>query len=104
MNITNLTGADVISAFGSGLSPITSSVVGNTVTGQNVIVGALVLLLLAGVFLVAGLGFDVTLFLLSIAVYELGVLGYLPAIATYAVLVVWAFIVFIAFYRLVLRR
>ena len=104
MNITNLTGADVISAFGQGISPITTSVIGVTASGQNVLVGALVLLLLAGVFLVTGLGFDVTLFLLSIAAYELGVIGVLPQIVTYAVLFVWAAIVFIALYRLVLRR
>lgn len=104
MNITNLTGADVISAFGQGISPITTSVIGVTASGQNVLVGALVLLLLAGVFLIVGLGFDLTLFLLSVAAYELAVIGVLPVIVQYVVLLVWALIIFFAVYRLLLRR
>ena len=51
-----------------------------------------------------GLGFDLTLFLLSVAAYELAVIGVLPVIVQYVVLLVWALIIFFAVYRLLLRR
>jgi hypothetical protein len=104
MNITNASGADLLGAFTQSLAPITSQVLGVTTTGESVLFGAIVLLFLLGVFTVAGLGFDVILLLLSVAAYELSVLGLLPIIVGYAVLFVWALIVFFAFYRLVLRR
>lgn len=103
-NITNLTGADTLSAFGQALAPIQTNVLGMQLGGVSWLLGMVILIFVGGVLLVFGLSFEAILFLISILAYELAVIGFLPPIIEIAVMLVWALIIVFAFYKFILRR
>lgn len=100
MNITNISGADTITAVQQTLTPLSQTVLGVNVGGNQILLGMIILILTLAFGVVMRLGLDAMFYLVLVATYLLSASGMLPAIVGSIDLMIVSVIILFSLYQL----